>query len=42
MNSDARDVLAEIYKNTGAEFIANTPMIKYFAEEAQHRNGKNI
>jgi len=36
MNSVARELLAEIYKRTGAEFIANTPMIKYFAEEAKH------
>lgn len=37
MNSVAREVLAEIYKRTGAELIANNPMIKYFAEEAKHR-----
>ena len=40
MNSPARDLLAEIYSKTGAEFIANTPMIKYFAEEARHCNRK--
>lgn len=37
MNSVARELLAEIYKRTGAELIANTPMIQYFAEEAKHR-----
>jgi hypothetical protein len=40
MNSPARKLLAEIYSKTGAEFIANTPMIKYFAEEAQHSDRK--
>ena len=40
MNSPARKLLAEIYSKTRAEFIANTPMIKYFAEEAQHSDRK--
>lgn len=28
-------MLAEIYKATGAEFLANTPLTKHFAEEAR-------
>jgi anti-anti-sigma factor len=34
MDSAGRHLLAEIYANTGANFLANTPMTKYFAEEA--------
>jgi hypothetical protein len=29
-----RRLLAEIHAKTGAEFLADTPMTKYFAEEA--------
>jgi anti-anti-sigma regulatory factor len=29
-----RHLLAEIHHKTGAEFLADTPMTKYFAEEA--------
>jgi hypothetical protein len=29
-----RTLLAAIYRQTGAEFIANTPLTKYIAEEA--------
>ena len=29
-----RHLLAEIHAKTGAEFLADTPMTKYFAEEA--------
>lgn len=40
-------LLAGIFANTQAEFIADTPLTKYFAEQAQrsvHReqNGKNL
>ena len=35
MDSGARQVLAEIHKKTGAQFLADTPMTKYFAEEAR-------
>jgi ABC-type transporter Mla MlaB component len=31
------NLLAEIYTKTGAEFVADTPLTKYFAEEAQQR-----
>ena len=34
MDRAARNFLAKIYAETGAEFLANTPMTKYFAEEA--------
>jgi ABC-type transporter Mla MlaB component len=30
-----RNLLAEIHARTGAEFVADTPLTKYFAEEAQ-------
>jgi hypothetical protein len=35
MNRDGQKLLAEIHKVSGAEFIADSPMTKYFAEEAQ-------
>jgi len=41
MNADARQVLAEIHKRTSADLLADTPMTKYFAQEAR-RNGQNI
>lgn len=30
-----RNLLAEIHHKTGAKFVADTPLTKYFAEEAQ-------
>jgi len=30
-----RNLLAEIHAETGAEFMADTPLTKYFAQEAQ-------
>jgi anti-anti-sigma regulatory factor len=38
MDAEARGLLAEIHKKTGADFIANTPMAKYFADEARRRS----
>jgi hypothetical protein len=35
MDSEARDLLAEIHSKTGADFLADTPMTKYFVEEAR-------
>jgi anti-anti-sigma regulatory factor len=35
MDAGARKLLAEIYRKTGAEFVAHTPMTKYFADEAR-------
>jgi anti-anti-sigma regulatory factor len=37
MDEAGRDLLAEIYEKTGAEFLADTPLTKYFAEEAQRK-----
>ncbi len=34
MDITGRRLLAEIHAKTGAEFLADTPMTKYFAEEA--------
>lgn len=39
MSADGRRILAEIYKQTGAGFLADDPMTKYFAEEARRRGG---
>jgi ABC-type transporter Mla MlaB component len=35
VDGTGRDLLAEIHARTGAEFLADTPLTKYFAEEAQ-------
>ena len=37
LDADGRRVLAEIHKETGAEFLAASPLTKYFAEEALRR-----
>jgi anti-anti-sigma regulatory factor len=34
MDSAGRHLLAQIHAKTGAEFLADTPMTKHFAEEA--------
>jgi hypothetical protein len=34
MDAAGRHLLAEIHAKTGADFLADTPMTKYFAEEA--------
>ena len=34
MDAAGRHLLAEIHDKTGADFLADTPMTKYFAEEA--------
>lgn len=34
MDTAGRHLLAEIHAKTGAKFLADTPMTKYFAEEA--------
>jgi len=39
MDADGTRVLAEIHKQTNADFLADTPMNKYFAEEARRRGG---
>jgi hypothetical protein len=35
LNSEGRHLLAEIHKTSDVEFIADTPMTKYFADEAR-------
>ena len=35
VDENARHLLAEIYAKTRAEFIADTPLSKYFAQQAQ-------
>lgn len=42
MSADGRRVLAEIHRQTGAEFIANTPLTKYFAREARRSRGNDV
>ena len=35
MDAHARGVLSEIHRETGAEFLADSPITKFFAEEAR-------
>ena len=35
VDGTGRDLLAEIHGRTGAKFVADTPLTKYFAEEAE-------
>jgi ABC-type transporter Mla MlaB component len=35
VDQQGRDILAEIYRQNHAQFEANTPLTKYFAEEAR-------
>jgi anti-anti-sigma regulatory factor len=35
MDAHGRKILAEIHRRTGAEFLADSPMTKFFAEEAR-------
>jgi anti-anti-sigma regulatory factor len=35
MDAEARDLLAEIHSETGADFLADSPMTKYFVEQAR-------
>jgi anti-anti-sigma regulatory factor len=41
MDTTGRNLLAEIHAKTGAEFLADTPMTKYFAEEARQGSRTN-
>ena len=34
-DAEGKRVLAEIHSRTGAEFLADTPLTKYYAEEAR-------
>ena len=38
MDPEARRLLAQIYRQTGADILTNTPMTEYFAEEARRRS----
>ena len=35
MDGDGRRALADIHEATGAKFVADTPMTKYFAAQAR-------
>jgi len=37
VDGTGRNLLADIHAKTGAEFLADTPLTKYFAEEAQQQ-----
>lgn len=41
MDRDAIAMLAEIHKATDAGFVANTPLTRYFADEARRQDGGN-
>ncbi|HEX3376941.1 MAG TPA: hypothetical protein VHS29_08780 [Candidatus Acidoferrales bacterium] len=46
MDGNGNHLLAEIYGKTGAEFIADTPLSKYFAQQAREssrfKNGQDL
>jgi len=42
MDGTGRRVLADIYATTHAKFLADTPLTKYFAEEAQNGIRTNL
>lgn len=37
VNADGIGILADMHRETGAEFLTRTPMTQYFAEEARRR-----
>lgn len=37
-DGEGRKILAEVYRQTGADFLADTPMTRYFADEARLQN----
>jgi hypothetical protein len=41
LDANGRRLLSELHRNAGADFLADTPMTKYFAQEArgQGRDG---
>jgi ABC-type transporter Mla MlaB component len=41
IDSEGREVLAEIYRQTHAQFKADTPLTKYFVEEAKSSCSNN-
>jgi hypothetical protein len=42
VNPDGVQLLKEIYETTHAEFLADSPLTKYFAEEAMQRAEKAV
>lgn len=42
VDSAGKEVLSDIHKQTGAQFLADTPMTKYFAEQACCQGGKQL
>ena len=42
MDMSGRQLLAEIYAKTGADFIADRPLAKYYAEEAMQGIQANL
>ena len=42
MDSEAMGLLAEIHKKAGADFLADTPMTKYFAAEARRLSKREL
>jgi anti-anti-sigma factor len=42
MDADGTRVLAEIHQKTNADFLADTPMNKYFVQQAKRRGGGNF
>lgn len=42
VDDKGREFLAEMYEKTGADFLADTPMSKYFAQQARKENRKNM
>jgi hypothetical protein len=42
IDPDGRHILAEIHRQTGADFLADTPITKYFAEQARLRDHENF
>ena len=40
MDLNGRQVLADLHRSTGADFVADTPMTKYFAEEAKGKKNE--
>ena len=41
VDAEGKQLLAQIHEETGAEFLAETPMTKYFAEEARGHSLRN-
>lgn len=41
IDAAGRELLAEIYGKTGAEFVADTPLMKHFAQEVKRSSVPN-